>query len=95
MANSQDISKYGIIRERTAFLSFLFGIISSFLQLCRAIYFCCGEPPSFFDILSLPGLVLGLIFGVIGLKSKRKALAKVGIILTLAALILFLLVCLC
>jgi len=66
--------EFKLSREKFAFISFVFGIITvSGIWTLETIL----APLA---LLSIP---LGLIFGILGLKSQRRKLAMAGIILSL------------
>jgi fumarate reductase subunit C len=78
------------MKEKFAFLSFLFGIISitaSIIWLYYGGFYRFYLEPAF-ALISYLSFPLGLIFGIIGLKSGRKRLSKIGIILSLIGMLL-------
>jgi len=87
MVDTQIISRFRIIKARIAFLSFALGITSIFMgcaQMVGDFYLSTMNTPISF--ISPLAALIGLIFGIIGLKSGRKGLAKMGIVLCVIGL---------
>ena len=72
---------------RMAFITFLMGVISIFMGCVQPFgdfYFSATRLP--LDLISPSATFIGLISGIFGLKSKRKTLAKLGLILCIVGL---------
>jgi len=88
MVNSKIQPQLVIIsNERMAFIAFLMGAISMFMGCVQPLgdfYFFAARLP--LDLISPSATFIGLISGIFGLKSKRKTLAELGLILCIVGL---------
>lgn len=90
---NQTIQQPKIDQKRSAIASLVLGIISIILYLIPGLFLFFGmnpmSPPSILNIVFLSPLLdlLGLILGILGLKSTKRNFAIAGIILCLVGLL--------
>jgi len=82
MTDNQNISHPESSREKFAFISFLLGI-SSITVSVSLVFVSTALGGAIFEIMPILLLPFTLIFGILGLKSKRRGLAITGIILNI------------